>query len=421
MKIKTSIIISYVFAVMIFFIVALFFQYHREKEYKNNFLNRTLENINNDIFHYMSYNSLFILDSFIQKIEAPDIRITIIDTQGIVIYDNKIKKFLSLENHAHRPEIITAKNNAVGVDIRFSSTTHQPYYYVAKKYNNIYIRASLPYDLSWFSLFKLNNSYVYIIFLITIFLVTLFGYILYAMNVRANHRQIQKDAIIRRRLTQQIAHELKTPLSAIVGYVEILKNQNIPLEKKHYFLDRCLLQAQSLNALLEDILLLYKIDDASQFYVMETVCLNDILNHIIQDIQISLHKKKMLINNQIKNPIYLQGNKMLLYSIFFNLLNNAIAYAGEGTSIDIKLFSEDHHVYTLLLYDNGIGIQSSHLKHIFERFYRVDKGRSRSAGGTGLGLSIVKNAVEIHKGNIQVLNRQTGGLEFIIRLPKSKI
>lgn len=421
MRLKIIIILSYVFAVFIFFMVAFWFQYHREREYKNNLLNRTLENVNDDIFYQFSHYSIATVDSLVAKIEAPDVRITIIDTQGVVLYDNKIKSLATLENHRYRPEILAANDNPMGIDIRLSTSTHQPYYYVAKKYDNLYVRASLPYDVSWFSLFKLGNEYLYLILFITIILVSLFGYILYAMNVRVRHLQIKKDALVRKRLTQQIAHELKTPLSGIVGYIETLKNDNIPLDKKHYFLDRCLHQAQSLNALLEDILLLYKIDDAPQLYAMERICLNDILGNIIQDIQIPLQKKKMTIHNEINDNLYLQGNRMLLYSIFFNLFNNAIAYAGEGKSITLQLMSENNHFYTILVYDDGVGISPKYLKHIFERFYRVDKGRSRAMGGTGLGLSIVKNAVEIHKGNIQVFNRKTGGLEFIIRLPKPKI
>ena len=114
----------------------------------------------------------------------------------------------------------------------------------------------------------------------------------------------------------------------------------------------------------------------------------------------------------------MQGNKSLLYSVFRNLTDNAIAYAGNGTTITLDAV-ENNKDWSFAFYDNGIGVANEHLSRIFERFYRVDKGRSRKLGGTGLGLAIVKNAVMIHGGTIQAKNLPTGGLRFDFNIKKN--
>ena len=133
------------------------------------------------------------------------------------------------------------------------------------------------------------------------------------------------------------------------------------------------------------------------------------------------------ISNTFKNYLYVDlptpmpvmGNSTLLMSIFKNLTDNAIAYSG-GRDIFVRCTETSDNMYTILFYDNGIGVDSDHIGHIFERFYRIDKGRSRKLGGTGLGLSIVKNAVIFHGGDIKVTNRKVGGLEFTFTLPKAQ-
>jgi signal transduction histidine kinase len=129
-------------------------------------------------------------------------------------------------------------------------------------------------------------------------------------------------------------------------------------------------------------------------------------------------EKRMRMNITLPEPMIVKGNSSLLMSIFKNLTDNAIAYSG-GRDIYIKATEGDDNMYTITVADNGIGIDDDHIGHIFERFYRIDAGRSRKLGGTGLGLSIVKNAVLFHGGDIEVYNRKVGGLEFKFTLPKA--
>ena len=131
-----------------------------------------------------------------------------------------------------------------------------------------------------------------------------------------------------------------------------------------------------------------------------------------------MEEKKITARNLLPDNISIQGNSSLLYSIFRNLTDNAIAYAGTNISITVSCFRQDEQFYYFSFADTGIGIGAEHLGRIFERFYRVDKGRSRKLGGTGLGLAIVKNAVLLHGGTIFAKNNPEGGLEFIFSLAK---
>jgi signal transduction histidine kinase len=159
-------------------------------------------------------------------------------------------------------------------------------------------------------------------------------------------------------------------------------------------------------------------EDGSNRIECQDVDLRAIIDEIRDDIALLPDVKRMRVNIDLPEPMMVRGNTSLLMSIFKNLTDNAIAYSG-GRDIYIKAQEGDNNTYNITVADNGIGIDEEHLGHIFERFYRIDAGRSRKLGGTGLGLSIVKNAVLFHGGNIEVSNRKVGGLEFRFTLPKA--
>ncbi|MBM6883636.1 sensor histidine kinase [Bacteroides caecigallinarum] len=231
--------------------------------------------------------------------------------------------------------------------------------------------------------------------------------------------QEEEQARLKRQLTQNIAHELKTPVSSIQGYLEtILSNPNIPKETVRTFLERSYAQSNRLTTLLRDISVLTRMDEAPEMMEREAVNLSLVVENIINEVALGLEEKCIKVINLMPQALMINGNHSLLYSIFRNLMDNAIAYAGTNIHITINCFREDDTFYYFSFSDSGIGVEEEHLTRLFERFYRVDKGRSRKLGGTGLGLAIVKNAVLFHGGTIFAKNAPNGGLEFVFTLQK---
>jgi len=241
------------------------------------------------------------------------------------------------------------------------------------------------------------------------------------MDERISREQAAKENQMRRELTQNIAHELKTPVASILGYTDtILDDPKMNPETQRQFIQRANAQAQRLTALLQDISTLNRMDYAANQVTMERIDVSEIVGDIVQETAIALDKRSMTLNNYLPQGIIIQGNPSLIYSIFRNLIDNAINYAGEGTIISISAEPmEDCWMFRLS--DNGIGIAEEHLPRIFERFYRIDKSRSRQMGGTGLGLAIVKNAVILHGGTITARRSEKGGMEFEFTLKNDTI
>lgn len=230
----------------------------------------------------------------------------------------------------------------------------------------------------------------------------------------------EKQRLLKQQLTSNIAHELKTPLSSIKGYLEtILNNPAIPEEKKQYFIEKAFAQSERLTDLLNDISLLNNIEDAGGLFEFKPVILKPVIRDVIENLKLRLNERNMECTIDLTNEVIVNGNESLLFSVFQNLIENSINYAGNDTTITIRKYLEDEKYYYFQYTDSGVGISEVHLPRIFERFYRIDYGRSRETGGTGLGLSIVKNAILLHKGVISVRNKPEGGLEFLFSLSKN--
>lgn len=231
--------------------------------------------------------------------------------------------------------------------------------------------------------------------------------------------QKTEQARLKKQLTQNIAHELKTPVSSIQGYLEtIVNNPDLPKDKLHTFLERSYAQSNRLTHLLRDISQLTQTEEAPNMKDKEPLNLTAIVQNILNEVTLQLEEKQITVHNLLPSNLVINGNPSLVYSIFRNLTDNAIAYAGTDFSITIRCFRQGEKFYYFSFADTGVGVSSEHLGRLFERFYRVDKGRSRKLGGTGLGLAIVKNAVLLHGGTIFAKNNPEGGLEFIFTLCK---
>lgn len=230
--------------------------------------------------------------------------------------------------------------------------------------------------------------------------------------------KLAKRKILKQELTENIAHELRTPVSSIRGLLETVLESSPDPEKTRDFLRRAWAQSCRLTELIDDIAMLTKIEEAGKLYKIEEVRLYDIIAEVTQELHSGLAENDIKINVNIDENLTIRGNAALVYSIFRNLTDNVINHSGRGVTVNIEKFMEDDDNYYILFEDNGAGVPEHDIPRLFERFYRVDKGRDRKKGGTGLGLSIVNNAVKFHKGSISARNIPGGGLQFIFTISR---
>jgi two-component system OmpR family sensor kinase/two-component system phosphate regulon sensor histidine kinase PhoR len=230
--------------------------------------------------------------------------------------------------------------------------------------------------------------------------------------------KLEKRRLIKQEMTSNISHELKTPVATVLGYLETLEANNLEAEKQKYFISKAHAQAKRLSDLVEDITTLNKIEEAGDYYAFEKVNVGNIALEVKENMQQKLDERQIKVNISIPEKLVVRGNQSLLFSVFYNLFDNVIKYGGEKIEIHLSSYLEDDDFYYFSFSNTGTVIDEKHLSRIFERFYRIDDGRSRKTGGTGLGLSIVKNAILLHGGTISARQDTEKGLEFLFSLGK---
>ena len=394
----------------------------REKQYKSDFLSAQLQLYNRNLLYQVDEG--LQLQQYIDSHEKPfeELRITIVSLNGAVVYDNKIS-LDSLNNHRYRPEIEEAIKKGSGYHIgRHSESDGRLYFYSATKGERAIVRTAIPYSSDLKELLKADWTFLVLMILLSIFVSILsyfasrrLGRTIEKMN---KIRQEQEKNKLKRQLTNNINHELKTPVASIQICLEtLLSGVELSDEKRVELIERCYVNNARLRNLLNDVSLITRIEDGSLLISKEPVVLNDIIGEIHKELDVVSEGEKMTLHTDFKDIITVCGNLSLIGSIFRNLTENAIAYSG-GKNIYITLLANDADSCTISFEDDGRGVDPQKLHRLFERFYRIDKGRSRQIGGTGLGLSIVKHAVQFHGGNITVSNRPGGGLKFVFTLSK---
>lgn len=227
------------------------------------------------------------------------------------------------------------------------------------------------------------------------------------------NQEREKYREMKQQMSNNVAHELRTPVSSIRGYLETLSTcSNIDPERKKNFIDRAYLQSIRLSDLIRDIALITKIEEASDQLVKERLNVRRIAEDVFDELRDSIIEKGDVIENTLPADLTLKGNQTLIYAIFRNLVENSIKYGGKHITIHIECTVKRDGTCDFIYYDTGIGVHKEHRERIFERFYRISEGRTRDAGGSGLGLSIVRNAIAFHGGTISASRHNGGGLEY---------
>ena len=416
--------------------------------------------------YFNSDNSISETDDvFFKKYSSSNnIRITAVDAKGDVIYESN-DNYTSLENHISRKEIIDAFNLNEGYDKRKSSTFSDVYIYYALKcsdnlvlrisskfeiisqYQRTFILVLLPLLLILTSIMIALSVYVYLHITKPIYSIVKIANkynkgeyetphlsssikeitILYetlnnmALSIRDQINQLSVLERTRKDFVANVSHELKTPLTAIKGFTELLlQDENSKDENTKKFLNIILKNSVQMENIVKDLLLLSSLECSDIQYSFSSISLKELIDEVVEASSYRIQKASDTLDCKVTLPdnYKITCHKGLLVQAITNLISNAVIYSPEHSVVELKVY-EDAKYVCFQIKDNGIGIDKKDINRIFERFYRVDKSRSRSSGGTGLGLSIVKHIAELHKGKTTADSKGNNkGSEFTLYIPK---
>ncbi len=365
-------------------------------------------------------------------------RVTLIDTEGKVLYDSKQDEF-SLENHKSRPEIVKAFEEGSGQDIRRSNTLDKEMIYYALKVSDDYVlRVSKTMDTAWYTALQILPW----MGMITFFMLT-FAFLFSRWQIEQlvkpvneldlehplendtyeeltpllesmDRQNREKEAVanMRKEFSANVSHELRTPLTSISGYAEIMKSGLVKPEDMNIFAERIYHEASRLIKLVEDIMKISKLDEGHSVIEKETVDIYALTKEIVLRLSPQAEKRKVHMElSGEKTEIF--GVKPMLDEMIYNICENAIKYNRENGFVKVWV-GNMLQGKKIIITDTGIGIPKEDHERIFERFYRVDKSHSKETGGTGLGLAIVKHAAIFHEATVDVESQVGVGTKITV-------
>ncbi len=455
------------------------YQYKREVNYRAENISKQLSIINSriidayendiDLTPFMNFVAQYFDNSMFEEV-----MVSVYDKDGKLVYSIGQPILQDFSEAGHTAEFLEAERHGMGNDNRAKGG--QMAYFMARKSNDgeIYVHTAMPYTVTLADALKAEPDFWVIVIVLAI-VVTAIAYYstsflsrnvtllrdfansandpsrveeldehkfphdelgdisreivkLYRDKNRAVEQSdrehkvalhaIEEQARIKRQLTNNINHELKTPVAMIKGYLDsVVSTPDMPDELRQRFLSKAQESTERLCSLLSDVSAITRLEDSVNNIPLTELNFHDLVFTIADEMKEAGMLGDMTFEFSIPLTCKVKANNNLLTGVVTNLIKNAVAHS-RGTLIGLNLVIQSDHYYTFSFYDNGIGVPEEHLSHLFERFYRIDAGRSRKAGGTGLGLSIVKSSIEAMGGTGAVQNRSTGGLHFLFTLEK---
>ncbi len=384
----------------------------------------TLKEILDNNPNYLTQNNL-----------QSNLRITLIDKEGFVLYDNFVDT-KNLDNHLLREEVQEAINKKQGYSIRDSNTTNTKYIYFATilKNNNI-IRVSYEFNTLSDNL-KVQIILVFLVIVILLIICLIFSsykinQIIKPINtldlqnplnnktypeLRELLESLETHNNLRKEFSANVSHELKTPLTSISGYAEIMANNIAKIEDHQAISKKIYDEAQRLLEKINNIIKISKLDENKVDTDFTQINYKNLILEIVNNLQSLINKNNLKLELELEE-ITGNGISSLIFDAIYNIIQNSIKYNKPNGLIKIKLHQLDNNIY-IRIKDTGIGIDKEEIPRIFERFYRVDKSRSQIIEGSGLGLAISKHAILLHNGKINVYSKINEGSTFEIIIPK---
>lgn len=377
------------------------------------------------------------------EMQKSGLRVTLIDAQGHVIYDNEADR-LQMENHSERPEIKAAFREGEGQAIRRSETLDRStFYYAARLESGEVLRVARETD----SLYSIFTSALPSLVMITgILILVSLGLAHYLTGnliapieklaedmegeeepaayeelvpfiemIRKQHQDILRSARLRQEFTANVSHELKTPLTAISGYAELIETGMASEEDTVRFAAGIHKSANRLLTLINDIIRLSELDGGEERNSFERLNLYQLAQTCVEMLDMSAKKHQVTLKLEGEAG-YIMGDRQMIEELLYNLCDNAIRYNKVNGMVTVEVHSRQKQT-VLVVQDTGIGIPKEHQERIFERFYRVDKSRSKSTGGTGLGLAIVKHILTKHRAQIDLESEAGKGTVITVTFP----